>query len=337
MNILVTGATGFLGQTLLSYIFNDNYFKDSNIYSFVIPGDKFENDIKKYENLKIVYGDIRNYEDTLKATRNIDIVINCAGLISYWKKDLPKLLDINYKGVSNIVNSCIINNIKKLIHISSVGAIGFFKDGTLADENTPYNYPKNLYYMYSKYLGQKVIEDNIKSNKINAIILCPASIMGPGDPDINTPHNQIYKRVYEGKFFGCFSGGLAVVDVRDIVKIIIKIIKNNYKNDKYLIVGKNLRYKEVIKTIEKYSGKKTYPFSITPFILTFAGSILETISLITNKKPLLTKAYGRLSGWKAYYSNKKSIETFNHSYIDFDKTIEDSCKYFEEKFLKNNF
>lgn len=334
MNLLITGATGFLGQRILFDIFNDNFFNEWNIYALVLPNDKFENDIRKYEKLKILYGDITKIDDVINATKDIDIIINSAGLISYWKKDYQKLLNVNYKGVENILFSVKKNKVKKIIHISSVGAIGFFKDGTLANEDTAFNYPKNLYYMHSKYLGQKLVEKEILENNLNAIILCPASIMGPGDPDIRTPHNQIYKKVYNNSMFGCFIGGLAVVDVRDITQIILKNLKNDYPKGKYLIVGKNLLYRDVIKTIEKYSMKKTYPFPIHPLILSIVGFILEIISYITNKKPLLTYAYGKLSGWKAYYSNEKSIKIFNHTYIDFEKTIEDSCKYFENKFLQ---
>lgn len=336
MDILITGATGFLGQTLLKKIFEDNFFKNFNIYAFVLPQDKFEKDIEKYyqyKNFQIINGNIINYDEIDAAIKGKDLVIHLAGLISYWKKDYEKLLSINVNGTKNIVNSCIQNKVKKLIHISSVGAIGFKKDGSLANEETEYNYPDNLYYMKSKYLAQKIVENAIIEKKLNSIILCPASIMGPGDPDINTAHNQLYKKIYNGKMFGCFTGGLAIVDVRDVCNIIIKNIKNNYEPGKYLIVSKNLKYLEVIKTIEKYTHKKTFPFPINPTFLSLVGYILELISYITNKKPLLTYGYGILSGWKTYYSNEKSIKTFEHHYIDFEKTIEDSCKYFEEKFL----
>jgi|YNPMSStandDraft_1061717.scaffolds.fasta_scaffold00057_11 dihydroflavonol-4-reductase len=335
MDILITGATGFLGSTLISKIFDENFFENINIYAFVLPKDKFQKNLSKWKNLKIIYGDITNFDEINNAICGKDIVINCAGLISYWKKDYNKLINVNVNGVKNIVESCIKNKVKKLIHISSVGAIGFHKDGRPAEEETPFNYPDCLYYMKSKYLGQLIVEKAIEEKKLNAVILCPASIMGPGDPDINTPHNQIYQKVYKNKMFGSFKGGLAVVDVRDIAQIIIKNIKNNFPEGKYLIVGKNLKYKEVLKTIEKYSKKKVYPFIISPIILSFVGFILEILSYITRRKSLLTFGYGLLSGWKTFYSNEKSCRIFKHSYIDFEKTIEDSCQYFEINFLNN--
>ncbi len=46
---------------------------------------------------------------------------------------------------------------------------------------------------------------------------------------------------------------------------------------------------------------------------------------------LLTAAYGRLSGWTAYYDNAKSRREFDHSYIDVDRTIADGLAYFQER------
>jgi hypothetical protein len=58
------------------------------------------------------------------------------------------------------------------------------------------------------------------------------------------------------------------------------------------------------------------------------------MSNITGRKPLLTYAYGRLSGWKTYYSNRLSVETFDHTYRSFSDTIRDSCAFFEEHFAR---
>jgi hypothetical protein len=65
-----------------------------------------------------------------------------------------------------------------------------------------------------------------------------------------------------------------------------------------------------------------------------AGGFLEFVERLTGRKPMLTYSYGRLSGWKVYYSNDKSREDFGHRYRPFEETIADSCRYFEENFLE---
>ena len=332
MKILVTGATGFVGSCLLEEL--PKAVPDAEISAFVLPEDEHKSQLAdKYPKVNLIEGNIVNRHEVLCAVKGHTHVIHLAGLISYWKKDRERLMAVNKDGVENIVESCLEHNNPRLVHISSVGAFGYYKDGSLADEDTPFNWPDNFYYMVSKREGQKIVERAVKNQGLNAVILNPASIMGPGDPNLSTPHNQLYDKIYNGLFMGCFSGGLAVVDVRDLVKIILKTLDSDMIKGKYLVVGTNLIYSQVVKAIARCAGKKAYPFPVPPFLLSLIGALLEGLSSLTKRRPLLTYAYGKLSGWKTYYSNEKSKRDFNHDYIPFEKTIEDSCRYFEKTFL----
>jgi dihydroflavonol-4-reductase len=225
--------------------------------------------------------------------------------------------------------------VKRFVHISSVGAIGFHKDGTPADETVPFNWPPDFYYMVSKYQGQLVVEKAVDAG-LPAVILNPASIMGPGDPNPGTPHNQLYRRIYNSTLFGSFSGGLAVVDVRDLAVLIVKALEIGESGDKFLAVGANLTYRRVIQTVGKFARRRVYPLPLPAPLFSAAGLLLEGVSALSRRPPLLTLAYGRLSGWKTYYDGGKSERVFDHRYIDFEQTIRDSCEYYEARFLKGN-
>lgn len=331
MKILVTGATGFVGSVLLEEL--PKSLPDAEVSALVLPNDPLKKRLSEKSWLRIIEGDIRNREEVESAVRGQTHLIHLAGMISYWKKDSKKLMEVNRKGVQNVVEACLRYEIKNLVHISSVGAYGFNKNGIPATEETPFNWPKNFHYMISKYEGQKIVERAIKERGLKAIILNPASIMGPGDPNLSTPHNQLYYRIYKKTVLGCFSGGLAVVDVRDLVCIIFKALTSDKLGERYLVVGANAEYSHVLKMIAKYAKRKVYPFPVSSCLLTAAGGLLELVSYLTNKKPLLTHAYGRLSGWNTYYSNEKSIKEFDRTYIPFERTIQDSCRYFEKTFL----
>jgi dihydroflavonol-4-reductase len=331
MRILVTGATGFVGNTLLPEL--RKVFPDAEITAFVLPDDTFKDSLSRHERLGIIKGDITDKKEVRDAVKGHSHVIHLAGLISYLRRDYEILMAVNKVGVENIIEGCLEHQISKLIHISSVGAYGFYKDGRLANEETPFNWPNHFGYMVSKHEGQKIVEEAMNNKGLNAVILNPASIMGPGDPNISTPHNQLYHRIYKEPLIGCFSGGLAVVDVRDLVRIIIKSLDSNRYGQKYLVVGANVKYTQVVVAISRHAGKKAYPFPVPSFLLSFLGACLESVSSVTGKRPLLTRAYGQLSGWQTYYSNEKSKKDFNHEYIPFEQTIEDSCRYFEENFL----
>jgi nucleoside-diphosphate-sugar epimerase len=331
MKILVTGATGFVGNVLLDRL--PEAYPDAQISVFVLPDDPFQNTLSRRKEIRIIHGNVINAEDVSLAASGHTHVVHLAGLISYSQKDEKALMDVNAEGVQNIVDACLQHSILRLVHISSVGACGFYKDGRLADEETPFNWPQYFHYMISKNLGQRIGEQACKEKGLPTVILLPASVIGPGDPNLATPHNQLYDRIYKKGLFGCFSGGLAVVDVRDLVEIIIKSLESKVLCEKYLVVGANVRFTEVVKTIAKYGHKRVFPFPVPGFLLSALGKFLESIEKVTKRKPLLTYAYGKLSGWTVYYGNEKSRREFNHDYRPFDQTIKESCRYFEENFL----
>jgi hypothetical protein len=95
-----------------------------------------------------------------------------------------------------------------------------------------------------------------------------------------------------------------------------------------------VEYTTVLRAIGACFQRKVFPLRVPGFLLAAAGAVLELISLITGKRPLLTRAYGRLSGWFGYYSNTKSRETFSHEYRPFEKTIADGCRYFREQYCQ---
>ncbi|MGB8952924.1 MAG: NAD-dependent epimerase/dehydratase family protein [Candidatus Aminicenantales bacterium] len=331
MRILVTGATGFVGSVLMPELMKK--FGPESLSAFVLPGEEIP-DTWSGHGIRLFDGDIADREAVFAACRGHSHVIHLAGLISYWKYDLEKLMKVNRDGVRNVVEACLSFNVRRLIHISSVGAVGFFKNGRPADETTPFNWPSSFYYMTSKYEGQKIVEEAVQGRGLRAIILNPASIMGPGDWNLETPHNQLYRTIHTKTLCGSFAGGLAAVDVRDLAAVIIKALEGGGRlGEKYLVVGANVRYSDVIRRIARHAGRRAYPFPVPSFLVAAAGAVLELISGFTRKKPLLTSAYGRLSGWRAYYSSAKSQKEFAHTYFAFEKTIQDTCLYFQKTFL----
>jgi dihydroflavonol-4-reductase len=332
MKLLITGASGFAGNVLLDLLAQNP--PDGGVTVFMLSGDPGEERIrgKAIPNLEIITGDITDAGSVDRAVAGHTHVIHLAALISYWSRERARIFQANQLGVENVVNACVRHGVRRLVHVSSVGAIGFHRDGRLADEDTAFNWPRTLPYMTSKYAGQQAVEQAVRDRNLQAIILNPASLMGPGDPVPTTPHNQLYRRVCKKTQFVSFGGGLAVTDVRDLTEIIIKALTMGRVGEKYLVVGDNVEYATVLRAIGACFQTKVYPFRVPGFLLAAAGAVMEFVSGFTGKRPLLTSSYGRLSGWYHYYSNTKSREAFDHEYRPFEKTIADGCRYFLEQY-----
>jgi len=330
MKILVTGATGFVGAVLLPRLIGR--YGPGSIAAFVPPGDRIP-ETWADRGVRVFEGDIADAPSVRAAVAGRTHVVHMAGLISYWRGDRERLYRVNRDGVRAVAEACCEAGVERLVHISSIGAIGFHQDGTPADEETPFNWPSSILYMASKHEGQRVVEDLVRDRSLRAVILNPASIMGPGDHDPRTPHNRLYRMIGKRRVLGSFSGGLAIVDVRDLADVILKALDGKGRDgQKYLVVGGNLRYPDVIRLISRAaSGRAAHPVSLPAWLVAAGGGLAEGLSAITGKRPLITYAYGRLSGARAYADNRKSILEFDHAYRPVDQTIADGWEYFRNR------
>jgi dihydroflavonol-4-reductase len=328
VRVLVTGATGFVGAVLLPGLVGR--YGSGCVDALVLPGDAIPATWRD-AGVRVFAGDIADPPAVREAVSGHSHVIHMAGLISYWKGDEDRLRRVNEDGARAVSEACVATGVDRLIHISSVGAIGFHGDGTPADETTPFNWPEDILYMVSKRRGQDIVEQAARERGLRAVILNPASIMGPGDHNPATPHNELYKMICGRTQIGSFAGGLAIVDVRDLAAIILKALEGQGRDgESFLVVGANMRYGDVVRRISRACGRKSYPFPVPAPLLAAAGKALEWSARRSGRRPLLTAAYGRLSGWTAYYDNGKSRREFDHVYIDPDKTIEDGWVYFRD-------
>ena len=136
-------------------------------------------------------GNIADEEAVRTAAAGHSHIVHLAGFISYWKGDEDRLRQVNEDGVRSVVEAALGAGIARFVHVSSVGAVGFRRDGLPADETTAFNWPDDILYMASKRRGQDLVEEAVRERGLRAVILNPASIMGPGDHDPSTPHNEL--------------------------------------------------------------------------------------------------------------------------------------------------
>ena len=115
---LVTGGTGFIGSNISKYLVDKKY----NVKIFDNNSRGSINKIKEFKKkIKFIKGDIRNKSDLNKALKKTDAVVHLAyinGTKTFYKEPV-KILEIAVKGILNVLESCIKNNIKELYLASS--------------------------------------------------------------------------------------------------------------------------------------------------------------------------------------------------------------------------
>ncbi len=101
--------------------------------------------------------------------------------------------EVNVEGTRNLLEASFRHGVRRFIYCSTEGVHGHIKHPP-ADETAPIA-PKD-YYQYSKWEGEKVVQEYIQKG-LPAVILRPTAIYGPGDPE---RFLMIYRRVKTGTF-----------------------------------------------------------------------------------------------------------------------------------------
>lgn len=194
MNVLITGAGGFLGQHLAQSLL-DMGFKVWNFSRKSHP--------KLLQmGVQTIQGDLRDEDSVRNALLNMDAVFHVASMVGMWGK-YEDFYKTNVVGTENIINGCLYHNIKKLIYTSSPSVV-FGKDDLCGvDETIEYPEQYLCHYAETKALAEQlVLEANGKT--LATVALRPHLIFGPNDPHIfpklvETARQGKLKRVGNGK------------------------------------------------------------------------------------------------------------------------------------------
>jgi nucleoside-diphosphate-sugar epimerase len=165
--VLVTGATGFLGSYILRLLLKKGY-KVRAIRRSSSPMAMLQDIADKVE---WVEGDVTDLPFLEEATKDIDYVYHAAAAVSFNSKDKEKMMLVNGIGTENIVNVCLDNGVKKLLHVSSIAALGRKENVTEIDENAQWeNSPLNSDYAISKFKAECEVWRGIQEG-LNAVII----------------------------------------------------------------------------------------------------------------------------------------------------------------------
>ncbi len=160
-NILITGASGSVGIK----VFHELYVRKQkyNITLFLRGSKKNKNLFKNYrEELNIVWGDLRDYNEVKKAVANQDIILHIAGVIPISEESNPEVTQaVNVDGTQNIINSMLKQQDKpKIIYTSSVAVYGNRVKNPIIKITDPIRAAKGDFYAVSKIEAEKLIRNS---------------------------------------------------------------------------------------------------------------------------------------------------------------------------------
>lgn len=172
--VLITGGKGFLGLHLVEKLklFKPKLIRIADKHSLTLR------DRDKY--------DLRNYEDCLRASKGIDVVIHLAakvGGIGFNREFPADLFDDNILMGTFMMKAARINKVKKYMALGTICAYPKFTPVPFKEEDLWNGYPEetNAPYGLAKKMQLVQAQSYREQYGLNAIFLLPVNLYGPGD------------------------------------------------------------------------------------------------------------------------------------------------------------
>ncbi|MDB2655799.1 NAD-dependent epimerase/dehydratase family protein [Candidatus Pelagibacter bacterium] len=270
-NILVTGASGFVGQQLCETLKNFNY----NVYKAV---RKIE--INKPQDLrKIEIGKIDNNTDWSKALKNIDCVIHCAGRAHRSNEQSIKIYhETNVEGTKNLAEQCVKFGVKRFIFLSTIKVNGEKTEKNLSFKHDDLPFPTDEYGV-SKWQAEKILKEISKKCGLEIVIIRSPLVYGPGvKGNFLRLMNLTFKKIPLP--ISKIDNLRSFVGIENLIDLIICCIKNQTASGKIFLVSdcKDVSTPELIAFLGNTMKKSQYFIPMPIILIKFLAKILNKSS-----------------------------------------------------------
>jgi len=315
--ILVTGATGFLGsEVALQLLQQGNRIRCTRRAHSLIPDILLPYQVQWVEADML---DIFALEDALKG---ITQVYHCAAWVSLKEADKKPMINANVMGTANLVNLCLLHNIR-LVHVSSVAAIGLAKPGDLITENHHLDQATETDgYAISKLESEMEVWRGIAEG-LDAVIVNPSIIIGPNAGTAGS--GQLFETVRKGlKFYT--AGSCGFVDVEDVAKCMMALMNTDICGERYIISAENCNYKQITTEIANGFGVTPPSTLAKPWMMGIAWRASKIIGTLTGKNPPIDKVSAQAASLQRNYDNSKIKNAIGIEFKPISETVKEVCE-----------
>ena len=314
--ILITGASGFLGSELVKQLIANG----ESVRIIVRPSSDISDLASIKDKIEIMEGDILDVPSLEIAMDGIEKIYHSAAVIGYDDSFYDSMYKCNIEGTANVVNVALTKGIKKLLHVSSIAAIGG-KPNDLISEDTKWE--KNewtTHYGITKMLAEREVW-RAEQEGLEVVMVNPGIILGSSSNE-NKATMRVFKRIASGKMPFYSNGTNGFIDVRDVARICIQLMNSPVHSERFILINQNLSFKDYFERIAKRLNVQPPKRALNKTlgnVFLFADWMASTLS---RRKRSFTKEIFKVSMEHFEYSNEKIKRQLDYTFIPFDETID---------------
>jgi dihydroflavonol-4-reductase len=301
-DVLVTGGTGFIGANVVRELLAAG----ATVRVLARPGgDRRALDGVRVE---IAEGDLLDAASVRRAATGVQTVFHVAADYRLWTPEPAALYRANVEGTRAVLEAAAEVGVGRVVHTSSVGALGIPRDGTPGTEDTPVALADMVgHYKRSKFLAEQVALDFARRG-LPVVVVNPSAPVGPWDVK-PTPTGQMIVDFMRGRMVATLDTGLNVVHVRDVARGHLLAAERGKPGERYILghARGNLSLAAIFELLAGLTGGRAPRFRV-PYALAWCGAAAcEGLARVTGRPPAVPLTAVRMARKRMYFDPGKAV------------------------------
>lgn len=321
---LVTGATGFVGSAVARAL----AARGHRLRLLVRKGGDRRN-LTGVE-AELAEGDLLDPSSLTRAMAGCRFVLHVAADYRLWVPDPGPMVRANVDGTRALLLAAKAAGVERIVHCSSVAALGLTKDGIPADERTPLD-PHSIIgtYKRSKWESQQAALD-LARDGVPVVVVNPTAPVGPRDIK-PTPTGRMVLEAAAGRIPGYVETGLNVAHVDDVGEGHALALERGRVGECYILGGENLAMPAFLALVDEAAGRRVQRRVRIP-----VGALLplavgaEAVARVTGRTPLTTRDTLAMARKLMYFSSAKARAELGYAPRPAREAVRDAVAWFRE-------
>ena len=308
---LVTGATGIVGMPLVVKLLA----KGQTVRALHRPAsnrDRVEQAVRDsvpdgLSRLHWIEGDVTDPDFLEAALEGVTRVFHCAALVSFHKADHATMRAINAEGTANLVNAMLHLGTPRLIHVSSVAALGR-KTGVPTDESTLFEeQPGTSGYAHSKHRAEmEAWRGAAEGLPGGLVVVNPTVILGPGD--FRRSSAALFRHIDQGlAWYPSGSGGY--VGSEDVAEVCVRLADSDVQDERFVLCADHMPHRELMVRVAQALGRQGPSRRVRPWMAGLAWRLFAFAELLTGRRSMATQESLASASEDLQYDGTKILRT----------------------------
>lgn len=321
MRILLTGATGFLGNHLLVQLLEAGHEVTATLRHSSDPRPMDGLDVSK------VVVDLNEPSEIAPLVGQHDAVIHSAAMIHLGWSKIEASRKVNAGATKTLAEAARRHGIR-MVHVSTVDALAKVEPDQPGDETRTEPPKPACAYVVSKREAEAVFLDQVRSG-LDGVIVNPGFMVGPRDWKPSS--GEMLLTIAKQFMPLAPAGGCSVADVRDVARGIRMALDRGVAGERYILGGHNVTYMELWTEMAKIVGRRPPIGKLPNWIAKIAGAAGDLAGRFTSEEPQLNSAVTAMGQIHHWYSSDKAISQLDYQINEYLPALVESWEWFKER------